>query len=166
MTSHSVRSLRAWFSALATVGLAGCVTPGAQRIVGPDGSPMLHVHCGSQQAECFRLAGESCPTGYDYAPIADARDGNFLVRCRAPVAVLQPQHVQPPAPAPAPAITYTPVAAPPPAPPKAPSDWPPGEVGKATEPWSEPAPTASGSAPSNALPPTPRTQLGEVDIGY
>ena len=60
--------------------LAACITPGSERIVGPDGSPMLHVHCGADQSECFRLAGESCPFGYDYAPVYDPKDGNFFVR--------------------------------------------------------------------------------------
>lgn len=64
--------------------LAGCASPGSQRIVGPDGSPMAHVHCGSDQGTCFRIAGELCPNGYDMKPVLRGNDGNFLVRCRAP----------------------------------------------------------------------------------
>jgi hypothetical protein len=71
---------------LLLLGAAACQSPGAQRIVGPDGSQMSHVHCGSDQAECFRIAGELCPTGYELRPVLSANDGNFLVRCRAAAA--------------------------------------------------------------------------------
>ena len=61
----------------------GCSAPGVRPIVGPDGSAMLHVHCGGDQAKCFELAGQSCPRGYDLSPIFDVSQGNYLVRCRA-----------------------------------------------------------------------------------
>lgn len=71
------------------VCIAGCASPGSQAIVGPDGSPMAHVHCGSDQALCFRIAGELCPSGYDLKPVLSGNDGNFLVRCRSPRATVQ-----------------------------------------------------------------------------
>jgi len=73
--------------ALLTLGLAACQAPGATRIVGPDGSPMAHVHCGADQGACFRLAGELCPTGYEMRPVLRQSDGNFLIRCRAAAAL-------------------------------------------------------------------------------
>jgi hypothetical protein len=163
------KPIRAGLLALGIAALAGCVRPGAEPIVGPDGSQMLHVHCGADQGECFRLAGQSCPFGYDYAPVYDPKDGNFFVRCRSGVAA-QPPGAAPPvaaAVAPAPAPTYA-APAPRPAPPAATnSDWPPGEVDRVTEPWNkEPAGVVSSGVPSATLPPTPRTKLGEVDIGY
>jgi hypothetical protein len=72
--------------ALVALGLVACHAPGATRIVGPDGSPMAHVHCGGDQGACFRLAGEMCPGGYDMRPVLSSNDGNFLIRCRAAVA--------------------------------------------------------------------------------
>lgn len=44
---------------------------------------MTHVHCGADQAACFRIAGELCPSGYEMKPVLSGSDGNFLVRCRA-----------------------------------------------------------------------------------
>jgi hypothetical protein len=64
------------------LGLTACQSAGAERIVGPDGSQMSHVHCGSDQATCFRIAGELCPHGYEMKPVLSRNDGNFLVRCR------------------------------------------------------------------------------------
>ena len=86
--------------------LVACQSPGSVRIVGPDGSAMAHVHCGSEQGVCFRIAGELCPTGYDMKPVLSGNDGNFLVRCRAaatPVVATAPAAVRlsvapPPAP--------------------------------------------------------------------
>ena len=132
---------------LAGLGLlfVGCVEPpGAARIVGPDGTLMLHVHCADEQVACFQLAGERCPHGYDLSPIFDPHDGNFLVRCREPqtptVAVDSPSPRRPAASTAA-------------------SDrWPPAEVATPTEPWP--------SAPSSAPPATPRSASGAVDIGY
>ncbi len=123
----------------------GCVEPpGAARIVGPDGSPMLHVHCQGEQAACFRIAGDRCPFGYDLSPVFDPRDGNFLVRCREPQAAPARLASAPPPP-------------PPPPPPPLNDSWPPTEVGKPSEPW--PA-HASSEAPITY------TQNGRVDFGY
>src|SRR3954466_8720765 len=70
---------------LGLLGLLACAcrSPGSERIVGPDGSAMSHVHCGAEQGECFRIAGELCPSGYEMQPVLSGTDGNFLVRCRA-----------------------------------------------------------------------------------
>ena len=130
---------------------SACVEPpGASRIVGPDGTRMLHVHCQDEQAACFRIAGERCPQGYDLSPIFDPHDGNFLVRCRdsqATSAVLaSAPAVRPSYRAPAPA-------------PAADDRWPPPEeVAKPSEPW----PAHASSEPL----PTPRMQNGTIDLGY
>ncbi len=130
---------------------AGCVeAPGAERIVGPDGTHMLHVHCGDEQVACFQLAGESCPSGYDLSPIFDPHDGNFLVRCRNPPLTATVTIAPTPAPAePAAHAHGSPTKEP----------WPPAEVALPTEPWPEPS-------SANTLPPAPRTATGAVDIGY
>jgi hypothetical protein len=47
---------------------------------------MAHVHCGSDQGACFRLAGNLCPSGYEIKPVLSGSDGNFLIRCRAATA--------------------------------------------------------------------------------
>ncbi|MEO6603667.1 MAG: hypothetical protein ABIQ16_27535 [Polyangiaceae bacterium] len=127
--------------------LAGCVeSPGAEPIIGPDGTRLLHVHCADEQVACFRLAGERCPHGYDLSPIFDPHDGNFLVRCREP-----------------PTTTVI-VANPPPnrgattGSAAANDRWPPAEVATPSDPWP--------AAPSNALPPTQHSADGAVDLGY
>jgi hypothetical protein len=127
--------------------LVGCVEPpGAARIIGPDGTRMLHVHCASDQVACFRIAGERCPHGYDLSPIFDAHDGNFLVRCRnpqaAPVVVAS-------APAALPNGAAAAVGS---------QHWPAAEAGAPTEPW----PTHA----STELPPAPRNANGSIDLGY
>src|SRR5882757_3983300 len=108
----------------------GCVeTPGAERIVGPDGTQMLHVHCGDEQVACFQLAGERCPHGYFLSPVFDPRDGNFLVRCKDPAqasvvasAAPQPAQAQP--------LPGSVARA------RAPEEgWPPAEVARPAEPW-------------------------------
>ena len=120
--------------------IAGCVEqPGAQRIVGPDGTQMLHVHCGDEQVACFQMAGERCPRGYDLSPIFDPHDGNFLVRCRTPSTT--PAYVT--------VAPSTPRAAPTQAPTN--DGWPPAEVARPSEPW----PTPSSNVPSRT-----------IDIGY
>jgi hypothetical protein len=63
--------------------VVACQSPGSARIVGPDGSPMAHVHCGADQGACFRIAGQLCPAGYEMKPVLSGNDGNFLVACRA-----------------------------------------------------------------------------------
>jgi hypothetical protein len=129
----------------------GCIEPaGAQRIVGPDGTAMLHVHCQGEQVACFQIAGERCPRGYDLSPIFDPHDGNFLVRCREP---------QPPpvlivtrdTPAARSAQTSSAAAT-------AANPWPPAEVATPTEPWPTPSSSAAAPAPSKGT--------GAVDIGY
>jgi hypothetical protein len=140
-----------WASAIGlSLSLMSCVAPaGAQRIIGPDGTPMLHVHCEGEQVACFQIAGERCPRGYDLSPIFDPHDGNFLVRCREPerpVVIVTRGTL-----APRPAQTNSAAAT-------AANPWPPAEVATPTEPW--PAPSAS------ALPSTPRAATSAVDIGY
>jgi hypothetical protein len=54
------------------------IEPAAHPIVGPDGSAMLHVSCGHDEARCYELAGRSCPAGYD---LALTPRHNLLVRC-------------------------------------------------------------------------------------
>ena len=140
--------LRAHLASAILIGLgplvAGCVeTPGAERIIGPDGTHMLHVHCADEQAACFQLAGESCPSGYDLSPIFDPRDGNFLVRCRNRPLTGTVTIAQTPVPA---AHTHSPPAK---------ETWPPSEVALPTEPWPE---------PSSAN--TPAPPAGSLDIGY
>ena len=126
---------------------AGCAQPpGATRIIGPDGTRMLHVHCASEQAACFQIAADRCPHGYDLSPIFDPHDGNFLVRCREPQASpLVVTRSPSPAPNNSPAATVS-------------DRWPPAEVARPTEPW----PTHAASD----LPPAPRNESGAVDLGY
>lgn len=136
--------------------LGACVEPaGAARIVGPDGTQMLHVHCGDEQVACFQLAGELCPRGYFLSPIFDPHDGNFLVRCKDPAlngasvaaAPIQPAQAMPAVQPATPVSVHA----------RVPEDgWPPTEVAKPSEPW--PAPSAGS--------PVPKTAIGDVDLGY
>ncbi len=132
------------------LALCGCVEqPGAERIVGPDGTHLLHVHCADEQVACFQIAGERCPHGYDLSPIFDPHDGNFLVRCR------EPQAGTSVATGAAPPLRSSIVSTRS----SNPNDrWPPAEVATPTEPWPTP--------PSSDLPPTPHSANGSVDIGY
>jgi len=133
-----------------SLAFVGCVeTPGAERIVGPDGTQMLHVHCGDEQVACFQMAGERCPHGYDLSPIFDPHDGNFLVRCRTPIST--PGFVAEASP---PAQSARSAGG---AQPRTNDGWPPAEVATPTEPW---------PAASSALPPAPRAATGAVGIGY
>ena len=127
---------------------AGCVEPpGAERIVGPDGTQMLHVHCADEQVACFQLAGERCPHGYDLSPIFDPHDGNFLVRCKDPqISVALAAR----APVPLARASSNGDAA-------AADRWPPTEVARPSEPW----PASSGGAA-----PSPNAASNTVDIGY
>jgi cell division septation protein DedD len=128
--------------------VASCAEPaGATRIVGPDGTAMLHVHCADEQVACFQIAGQMCPSGYYLSPIFDPHDGNFLVRCKdatQAAVVASAQTAATPAP---PAVQ---ARAPEPG-------WPPTEVAKPSEPW---------PAPSAGSPPPPKTAIGDVDLGY
>jgi hypothetical protein len=133
---------------LLSLPLAGCAEPaGATRIVGPDGTAMLHVHCADAQVACFQIAGQMCPSGYYLSPIFDPHDGNFLVRCKdaAQAAVV--------------ATAQTAATPSQPAAQASASDpgWPPTEVAKPSEPW---------PAPSAGSPPAPKTAIGDVDLGY
>jgi hypothetical protein len=129
--------------------LVACATPepSVSPVVGPDGTRAFYVSCAGSEARCFRLAGESCPLGYDYA--ATPRR-NLLVRCKdlmapSPYAAFS-DHAEPIlenpfidaglAPNP---YTSTPTPAPP-------SPTPPG-TGLAPNPYNgPPAPSAPGSA--------------------
>jgi hypothetical protein len=154
--------------ALISALISACVEPaGAAHIVGPDGTQMLHVHCGDEQAACFRLAGEMCPRGYFLSPIFDPHDGNFLVRCKDASQFGVIANAAPPAPAPAAAaapVVTQPASVQPAQPAQftavqphgAEADWPPHEVAKPSEPW--PAPSAGA--------PVPKTAIGDVDLGY
>jgi hypothetical protein len=130
---------------------SACVEPaGAARIVGPDGTQMLHVHCGDDQVACFQIAGEQCPRGYFLSPIFDPHDGNFLVRCKDPGQSSAVAVATPPA-EPAQTTQVSAVHARPPE-----DGWPPAEVARPSEPW--PAPSAGA--------PVPKTAIGDVDLGY
>lgn len=152
MWSSSAR--RAW-SLLALLGswsvLACTTTPGSQRIVGPDGTAMAHVHCGADQGACFRIAGELCPSGYELAPVLAGRDGNFLVRCRVA----------------APRVTVTALCSSPTTPTAAsrPREaWPPSnEPWPSSYPWPPPETNAVTQSPPPPGSTTPKT---EIDLGY
>jgi len=116
---------------------AGCQPASVQEIVGPDGSAMLHVSCGSDQGRCYALAGTRCPNGYEIFPAAGA-PGNFLVRC----------------------ISYPPASAWAAAPPASPpSSWTQSEpaASRAQEPQAAEAwpPLESPNAPASIAPPPP-----------
>src|SRR5258706_15643697 len=148
-----------WGLALLPLAALGCREPGADRIVGPDGSPMAHVHCRGAQGECFRIAGQLCPMGYEIRPVFSASDGNFLVRCRAGGTATVA--VQASCPAPAARATAALVATP-----DASSGWPPsGEPWPTAYPWPPPE-VGSNAHPGEPLPPTPMTAKGQVDVGY
>jgi hypothetical protein len=142
----------------------GCSEPRAVPIIGPDGTRMFHVSCGSHEAECYRLAGERCPYGYELGRTIAGGD-NMLVRCRTPIQ--QPVY---------PTAEYRP--APPPAPPAP-------VTGVATLPSTPPEPSAPAPAPSASASPLPRpssvpwpprvpvvptqpgrVQPGTLDLGY
>jgi hypothetical protein len=67
----------------------GCATAHAVSIVGPDGSPMLHVSCERNRAECYQIAGRHCPSGYDIQP-AIGSNSSVLVRCTRSVSPVAP----------------------------------------------------------------------------
>lgn len=76
-------SCRVLLASLVVLLVSGCTQPRVVPIIGPDGSRMLHVSCGDREGECYRLAGEHCPYGYDVGRTI-AGSGNMLVRCRTP----------------------------------------------------------------------------------
>jgi hypothetical protein len=142
---------------LLALGLVGCQQPGQSRIVGPDGSQMSHVHCGADQASCFRIAGELCPNGYEMKPVLSGSDGNFLVRCRArshsPAAacdtVASTAYARP---VPGTLASST----------SSSERWPPSnEPWPLMYPWPPPEPTAGVGRP-----PSPPAKNKEIDVGY
>lgn len=144
---------RAWCRAaalLTALAFTACARPGAQRIIGPDGSQMVHVHCGADQGTCFRLAGELCHSGYELQPVLAGSEGNFLVRCRAPKPAAS-------------AVASCPSAAPAPVAASPSRDaWPPSnEPWPVAYPWSPPETSATvQSAPATRPAPV------EIDLGY
>jgi hypothetical protein len=144
-----------------TLGVAAGTSPGSQPIIGPDGTAMAHVHCGSDQGVCFRIAGELCPGGYEMKPVLSGNDGNFLVHCRdARVAASALACPAVAAAAPTPVVAVS-------APTKGSSEaWPPStEPWPAAYPW--PAPEASVAVqPTKAGSPASKTTPDSVDIGY
>lgn len=156
------RSVGAVLAGWALLSVVGCQSPGSQRIVGPDGSPMAHVHCGVDQGLCFRMAGELCPGGYEMKPVLRGSDGNFLVRCRTSTAPAVAAGCAPvnanataslsPNPSPVVATNRTGLMDP----------WPPAaEPAPAAYPWPSPQTSAAARSPQNA----PAAQ-GDVDLGY
>jgi hypothetical protein len=149
----AVRLLLCW----AALSCAACTSPGSQAIVGPDGSPMAHVHCGSDQGTCFRIAGELCPTGYELKPILSGHDGNFVVRCRAASTVAVCRS------GPAVAVLTTQITPAPRASTAGKEHWPPS-----AEPWPEtypwPPPETNAAVRQAPTPSTPSHD--EIDLGY
>lgn len=138
-----MRARKLWLVvALGAVAL-GCANAGSQRIIGPNGSAMAHVHCGSDQGACFRIAGELCPSGYEIKPVLSGSDGNFLVSCRSAAS----RAAAATCPAPVAIQTWQPSTKP----------WP------STYPW--PPPEASVAVQPSAKP-APSTPAGEIDLGY
>jgi hypothetical protein len=165
---------RAWITLVCALGAGAqlsCATPpGAQAIVGPTGQPMAHVHCGADQGQCFRIAGELCPKGYDIQAVLSGADGNFLVRCHAAPIAVNAAPAAGVAPTPTPIASMpTPGLTPPAAPPArtavegpreepAPQAWPPAtEPGPASNPWAERDKGATAGASGKSTP---------IDIGY
>lgn len=149
----------------ALLGLVACESPGSRRIVGPDGSPMAHVHCGADQGECFRIAGELCPSGYEMKPVLSGADGNFLVRCHGAAPVLADAPLATPALVAAAPPTLAPTGSPPPSS-RDTERWPPtGEPWPLMYPWPPPE-TSAAAQPARAATPAPKTPSGTVDLGY
>ena len=101
---------------------------------------MAHVHCGSDQGTCFRIAGEICPTGYEMKPVLSGHDGNFLVSCRAPRSVAQAAPSCTPSAAPATTVSSL----------MSPYPWPPPQTAAAQR-----TTLPASSSPS-----------AEIDLGY
>lgn len=68
---------------MCSLALSCAVEATVSPIVGPDGSRMFHLSCKGQEARCYQLAGERCPTGYDLSRTHSDRE-SFLLRCRGP----------------------------------------------------------------------------------
>jgi hypothetical protein len=141
-----------WVLGLFALGATACQSPGAERIVGPDGSQMSHVHCGSDQATCFRIAGELCPGGYEMKPVLSGSDGNFLVHCRVAQAPRLATCPSPGVVAPAEASSSLSNSS---------QSWPPSnEAWPLLYPWPPPETTANVRAA-----PAPGAAQ-EIDLGY
>jgi hypothetical protein len=138
------------------LAVVACQSPGSQPIVGPDGSQMAHVHCGSDQGVCFRIAGELCPGGYELTPVMSGRDGNFLVRCRSANARAVAAACATPSQAAAPIVEATRTPGP------GKDTWPPSAEPSAPYPW----PAGETSAAARTQPSAPAVPTGEVDVGY
>jgi hypothetical protein len=150
-------------------GLVACASPGSQRIVGPDGSPMAHVHCGSDQGSCFRLAGELCPGGYDIKPVLSGNDGNFLVRCHAAATLPAVAALPPAAPPPPPTVGVAPAAVAPAATSSRSAErWPPSnEPWPAAYPWPPPESSAAvQSQPAAPRAPNAPSNTGDLNLGF
>ena len=142
------------------LALAACTSPGSQRIIGPDGSAMAHVHCGSDQGVCFRLAGELCPGGYEMKPVLSGNDGNFLVRCRD-ARVAQNAAACPAVTTAVPIVTISKQL-----PAKTKDAWPPAtEPWPATYPWPPPETSAAVQTKPGGSP-AAKPEQDNVDIGY
>src|SRR5262245_32374587 len=63
--------------------LVGCVQPSVRPIVGPSGDATLFISC-SDTGQCYQLAGQSCPNGYDIQRAHGAAVESYLVHCKAP----------------------------------------------------------------------------------
>lgn len=160
---HSLPRITAGLACCWSLLAVACQSPVATRIVGPDGSPMAHVHCGANQGACFRMAGELCPSGYELQPVLSGSAGNFLVRCRAPAAPLLAS------PYPTPPPLATPLVSPPAGQARAPgataqssNTWPPPTEPPLMYPW----PPPESSAAVRAAPTIPAAPTRDVDIGY
>lgn len=149
---------RAFAVCSVAAAIAGCVhTPRAHRIIGPDGSDMLHVSCGSDQGACFALAGDNCPNGYRLVPIFNPEANNFLVRCQSRThSVEAAENSVSPVPSNVIVRTLNPA-------PASTTRWPPPEEPfPGTDPW----PAGSAASGSLPLPQTARLPDGQIDIGY
>jgi len=138
-----------------TAALSGCARqPRVRAIVGPDGTDMLHVSCGSDQGACFQLAGRRCSAGYELTPIFDPSNNNFLVRCRDRRHLVVPSELAAEVPARRTVFRATD---------RGTSSWPPP-----LQPWPDvdPWPAADAGSGASELPQTARLPNGEIDIGY
>jgi len=67
--------------AVVAVLLAGCSSR-IHTVRGPDGNAWTAINCSRRnQTNCFKRAGQLCPSGYDVAPESGIA-GNMLIRCR------------------------------------------------------------------------------------
>ena len=146
-----------------------CQLSSTHRIVGPDGSAMLHVSCGDDEGFCYALAGTHCPSGYEIHPAMGKR-GNYLVRCVSyPPAGAWPAASGPTAWAP----PVEPTA--PPQEPPSPDGWPPLQspnpsavVAHHPPPATAaaPAPAASARAATSDASSSVRDRAADIDVGY